>query len=249
MLKSKPALALVPGDVTDLSKRTFNGITGFQYAVWALDWHMWTMIRKYLLPQEAQLQAQGFETCAWVRQHGVHANLNTLIQAYQTTIDLCNARNYNYNECNIALGQVRGAQRLLPAHVINEYYHPTRPFYPLPNFKDAASLPRARIYDWRRSATVARGGGDVQTIYHVPLHCDWHKSCMMVSYFHHCGGHEGCSYVSYCHCLPDSADWHGFKSRCEYDHKAVQDLTSTRTAQREELIAELMPKNVQRNAA
>ena len=40
MLKSNSALALVPGDVTDLSKRSFNGITGFQYAVWALDWHM-----------------------------------------------------------------------------------------------------------------------------------------------------------------------------------------------------------------
>ena len=33
MLKSNPNLALVPGDVTDLSKRTFTRITGFQYAV------------------------------------------------------------------------------------------------------------------------------------------------------------------------------------------------------------------------
>ena len=51
MLQNNPALVLVPGDVADLSKRTFKAITGFQYAVWALDWHMWTkpMITLFVL--------------------------------------------------------------------------------------------------------------------------------------------------------------------------------------------------------
>lgn len=67
MLKSDPALDLVPTDVTDLSKCTFKGITGFQYAVWALDRHIWIMIRKYLPIDEAKKQAEGFETGPWVR--------------------------------------------------------------------------------------------------------------------------------------------------------------------------------------
>lgn len=40
LLKKNAVLALASGNVTDLSERTFTGITGFQYAVWALDWHM-----------------------------------------------------------------------------------------------------------------------------------------------------------------------------------------------------------------
>lgn len=221
MLKSNPALALVPGDVTDLSKRTFNGITAFQYAVWALDWHMWTMIRKYLPPAEAQLQAQGFETGAWVRQHGVHANLNTLIQAYQTTTDLYNAS--KYDEGNTAwVRQVGGAQLLLPAHVINEYCHPTRSFYPLPNFKDAAALPRSRTIDEGEWFTAEYFGGKLGEKF------AWVR----------CGGALG---------------WGAADEMSEllvaFDHQAVRVLTSTRTAQREELIAELKPRIAQRKAA
>ncbi len=37
MLKSNADLALVPGDVMDLSKRKFTNITGFQYALWAFN--------------------------------------------------------------------------------------------------------------------------------------------------------------------------------------------------------------------
>ena len=40
MLKQNLALALASGTVTDHAKRTFRNITGFQYAVWALDLHM-----------------------------------------------------------------------------------------------------------------------------------------------------------------------------------------------------------------
>src|SRR5690349_11294377 len=56
LLQKDTTLALLPSDVTDLSNRTFKDITGFQYAVWALDWHMWTMIRKYLPNDDARAQ-------------------------------------------------------------------------------------------------------------------------------------------------------------------------------------------------
>ena len=146
MLQNNPALVLVPGDVADLSKRTFKAITGFQYAVWALDWHMWTMIQKYLPDKAAREQAKGFETGSWVKRHAIHARwlLDNLLKAYDNTF--CAGRqSYSYTDdssqiCRAWVEQVGGAQLLLPAHVVNEYCHPTRPFY----LKDTLEFPRNR---------------------------------------------------------------------------------------------------------
>ena len=82
MLKKNRHLALAPGTITDHTERTFNNITGFQYAVWALDWHMWRMIQKYLPKEAAQSQALGFTTGPWVKQHGVQTNWKNLLDAY-----------------------------------------------------------------------------------------------------------------------------------------------------------------------
>ena len=218
MLKGNPALALAPGDVTDLSKRAFPNITGFQYAVWALVWHMWTMIRKYLPDKAAQELAQEFETGPWVTQHGIHANLNIIIQAYQTMIDLYNAA--QYAECNMALVQkVGGAQLLLPAHVINEYCHPTRLFYLEPNFKDDTALPRTRTLDEGEWFTAECSGGKLGEKF------AW-------------TGRRG-----------GSGGWMGIALMASCDHDILSDLNVIRTAQREELIDELNSKNVKRKVA
>jgi hypothetical protein len=50
------------GRVTDLSGREFQSITAFQYALWALDWHMWAMIQKYLPVEQQQVQFEKLET-------------------------------------------------------------------------------------------------------------------------------------------------------------------------------------------
>jgi len=213
ILKSNHKLTLMSGDVMDLSKRTFTDITGFQYAVWALDWHMWTMIRKYLSDDDAREQAQGFKTGAWVQQHGVHANLNILIQAYQTTIDLQKAS--KYTESNTAwVQQVREAQFLLPAHVVNEYCHPTRAFYPLPNFKNAVVLPRSRITDegeWFRALCFGDKLGNKFAVYRgMRLQCvGWSGAAP--------GGDGG-------------------------DQKTVSFLAVSRVEQREALVTELKPR-------
>jgi len=213
MLKSNAALALVPGDITDLSKRTFTNITGFQYAVWALDWHMWTMIKKYLPDEAAREQVKGFETGSWVKSCGVHVDLGMLIQAYETTTDLYNSSKAAGDTAWVR--QVGGAQLLLPAHVINEYCHPTRSFRPLPNFKNAAALPRTRLLaegDWTRAYS---GLGERNAIVRMDLPRANARQCAS-------------SFV------------------VGSDVAAIRALSSTRTAQREELIAELRPKNVRR---
>jgi len=133
MLKKDRNLALVAGNVTDPGERTFNHITGFQYAVWALDWHMWRMIRKYLPDHAAAEQTKGIETGSWVQKHGEMASWQTLIDALQTYVDKLDQWDGGQRDHHW-VKVIGGLQRRLPMHVIHEYCQPNRPFFPLPDF-------------------------------------------------------------------------------------------------------------------
>ncbi len=120
IFKKDKNLLLYAGMVIDLSGREFKQITAFQYALWAMDWHMWTMIKKYL-PQEAQAeQLRPLETKGTA--HGKHFSLKALTDALQVYVDNV-GKVWKYDQraedhwCNV----VGGAQKLLPAHVVNEY--------------------------------------------------------------------------------------------------------------------------------
>ena len=62
MLQKDRSLLLQKGNVNDLSSRKFYQITAFQYALWALDRHMWEMILEYLPENEAAKQLEELET-------------------------------------------------------------------------------------------------------------------------------------------------------------------------------------------
>ena len=144
MLKKDKNLLLVAGTVTDLSGREFKQITAFQYALWALDWHMWRMMQKYL---PTEVQAEQFNALeSKGTAHGKHFSLQPLIDALQKYVD--NAEEvwkYGYQATDHWCKKVGGAQRLLPVHVVNEYCHPTRLFYPCSEFKEDVLL-RSRSY-------------------------------------------------------------------------------------------------------
>ena len=55
-LKQKPELMLQRGYLTDCSGRSWENITALQYAVLALDYHMWTMLSKYISEDVAREQ-------------------------------------------------------------------------------------------------------------------------------------------------------------------------------------------------
>ncbi len=146
LIQKDKNLLLHAGTVKDLSGREFKQITAFQYALWAMDWHMWTMIQKYL-PQEAQAeQFQALESKGTM--HGKHFNLQGLTGALQTYVD--NAEDWKYDQratdhwCKV----VGGEQKLLPAHVVNEYCRADRPFEPCPSEWES-KLPRTlELYRW-----------------------------------------------------------------------------------------------------
>jgi hypothetical protein len=148
MLKANPSLAQARGTVTDLSGRTFEDITGFQYAVWALDWHMWKMIynmespeRGYLSAEQAARQMAEIDGAPWAKKHGAHFSFDPLINALDTCVK--HYRASRWDEGNAAwVQQVGGAQLWLPAHAINEYCRLDRSFDPTPNFLEV-NLPRS----------------------------------------------------------------------------------------------------------
>ncbi len=156
LIQTDKNLLLYAGTVKDLSGREFKPITAFQYALWAMDWHMWTMIQKYL-PKEAQAeQFQALESKGTA--YGKHFNLQGLTGALQTYVDNVD-KVWNYDQragdhwCKV----VGGEQKLLPAHVVNEYCRPDRAFEPCPQ-EWQAKLPRTRevpeIWDSAQSKYV-----------------------------------------------------------------------------------------------
>ena len=58
MLQDNPLLATSQGDLFDCAGRRFDNITGFQYAVWALDFQMWRMLKQYLCFEDVRTQLE-----------------------------------------------------------------------------------------------------------------------------------------------------------------------------------------------
>jgi serine/threonine protein kinase len=159
LIQKDQNLLLHAGTVMDLSGREFNGITAFQYALWALDWHMWKMIQKYLPEEQQREQFEVLETKGTL--HGKHFSLQPLIEAlqsYAVNYDSLNWKMFESKRKHHWQKIVGGAQRLLPVHVINEYCRPDRSFRPCPQFTEA-SLPRGLNGGDRFTVSYKSGGG------------------------------------------------------------------------------------------
>jgi len=137
--------------VIDLSGRVFEDISAWEYALWALDFHMWNTMRK-CVPENAQgdeLLKQLGEQYKTLQTKGVTYRLNgtliteshfnfqqTIIKELQTQLNLQKALGKKYwNAIDKQWREgVGGAQKLLPMHVVNEYCAVRRPFHPIPDF-------------------------------------------------------------------------------------------------------------------
>ncbi|KTD22780.1 SidC homolog [Legionella lansingensis] len=151
MLAKDVHLLVKKGKITDYSGRIFSNISSFQYALWALDKHMWTMMLDCLPKNEEgkAIKAQLFAQYKQVKQNGVTYKLygktitekhfdfqNTIIKELQMNV---NYFNMPYNQINNWdeidqqwIKGVGGAQRLLPMHVVYEYCSVS--FSPVPAF-------------------------------------------------------------------------------------------------------------------
>lgn len=154
LLKTNRGLLLASGTVRDLSGRTFEGITGLQYATWALDRHMWKMLLKYMSSDQAASQLR--EEGSWVKTHGMHAGMpGGPLAKLCTAYDSYAGSGYSAEHWQKQIG---GAQLLLPVHVINEYCRGDRPFYPCPKFEELI-LPRTQKIDEGEWFSALYNGG------------------------------------------------------------------------------------------
>ncbi len=176
MLRQDSSLALAHGTIRDLSGRTFENITALQYAAWALDRHMWTMIANYLSPEQVTEQLR--EAASWTNTHGVHAGmpggpLDTLITTYKKYLaDYIDPSKSGADLCNDWRRQVGTAQFQVPAHVAQEFCEPNRALYPFPNF-ESATLSRIKNITTRQTTDAVNDNGEwLQTNGH-DLTGDW----------------------------------------------------------------------------
>ncbi|HAT9649720.1 TPA: F-box protein [Legionella pneumophila subsp. pneumophila] len=162
ILINDPTLLSKRGKVTDCSGRTFENISAFEYMLWALDKHGWTMLLecipktknneelvKELLAQYNKVKNEGVTyTLNGIKITEQHFDFkNTIIKELQDQVDASNVPNPNWDSIDKQWREgVGGAQKLFPMHVVYEYCS-DEPFDPVPKFK---SKPKSssQFYNW-----------------------------------------------------------------------------------------------------
>ena len=160
---NKQVLLRTPGVFTDYSGRTFN-CTAYEYAYWAKDTHMCRMLERhmddetkaYMLARIDEIERRNADTGqpmglgysqGGLEHRSAHFDLTPLKNALQQYVDSYDnwERENNLDAMRAAWMEVGILQRDLPVHVVNEYCHPDRSFFPRPEFNEEA-LPRSLIF-------------------------------------------------------------------------------------------------------
>ncbi len=147
MLENNPSLMVIRGQVKDLSGREFSNISGFEYCLWALDKHMWTKMLDCVPKTEdgERIKTELRKQYQMIKEHGVTYTLHGVTKDYRPETTTTTEKHFDFKGTIISELQkfldrnnnhqwitgVGGAQRLLPAHVVDEYCS-DRPFELLP---------------------------------------------------------------------------------------------------------------------
>ncbi|OCH97466.1 hypothetical protein A8135_03045 [Legionella jamestowniensis] len=137
--------------VTDCSGRVFEMVSAFEYALWALDKHMWDAMLDCLPQNEETYTILELLNKQYnkVNEEGVTYNLNgknttekhfdfenTIIKELRRQVNLASLYRWGLNLGTIErqwIEDVGSAQKLFPMHVVYEYCS-NEPFCPVPNF-------------------------------------------------------------------------------------------------------------------
>jgi len=162
--------------ITDLSGRTFEKISPFQYALWSLNKHAWNKMLECiprtkegnevldnLMSQYKALQIEADEDTPEIKEEipqskGVTYTLNEKVITephYDFAIidALRKHANADYNSENKPAidkqwrEEVGGAQRLLPLHIMDEYCS-NGVFFPIPDFNDPPEITQDTFDNW-----------------------------------------------------------------------------------------------------
>ena len=145
LIKIDYKIAIHKIDLNDFSYRSFTNITAFQYSLWALDRHMWQMILKYLPKELAKKQLVELEEKGTV--FGKQYDMSYLLLAYQEfinsfAVESTTVRKFNWQRIGLL-------QRLVPAHVANQFCRIDQALFPAPDFKSNDFLRNLYVSDPR----------------------------------------------------------------------------------------------------
>ena len=130
LLRADPSLMFKRWHVRDLSGRNFPSVSGFEYALWAMDTRMWRMmidcipdtpegeqLRMLLLAQNQNLETEGisFDLEGQQFEHQHHFDFSPSRLAMQGYVNQEMGDHFYH-----VIGREQG---LFPAHVANEYCH------------------------------------------------------------------------------------------------------------------------------
>lgn len=159
-------LLLKKGTITDLSGRTFDNITAYEYAYWAKDTHMCRMLQTHM---NETTRSYFLARCNEIDDIGLtyQQGENVFLQSKSfdfTPLKLALSRfvsgydnwiaTENYDAFNQAWADIGIAQHNAPAHVINEYCRIDRAFFPRPMFNES-TLPRELMFKQNSSHTLS----------------------------------------------------------------------------------------------
>ncbi|WP_131795579.1 F-box protein [Fluoribacter gormanii] len=165
MLEKNVHLLYKKGEVTDCAGRSFESISGFEYALWALDKDMWALMLECIPKNEEgkEIIARLLTQYKKLETQGVSYSLNgktitgekhfdfeeTIIKEWNIQIDSINAPEpKDWNAINEQWRKGVGyAQRLLPVHVVH-WYCCEIPFSPTPKFGEQHPSPTKKFYTW-----------------------------------------------------------------------------------------------------
>jgi hypothetical protein len=156
ILENHPKLLLETGKAIDIAGNPWMG-TAFQYAVWAMDTHMYTMMLD-CLPQNEQGEEIRKTLSEQAKEQTEHFDFQPLITALQTYVDNFDAWDWPQREehwCKV----VGLAQQSLPAHVRHEYCNPDHSFHPTPSFTEKVLTRSLKVYNWASSTWLNWDGG------------------------------------------------------------------------------------------
>ena len=222
LLKENSQYATMYGTVTDIAGRKFENITGFQYALWALDCNMWRMIQRYLPVNVALRQAQEANSA-----HGECFSLKRLADAYNSILQ-CFHKHLNHereSHWNISVGRM---SREVPLHFFQEFRQMKRDLVDCPDFDSDAdyplSRPLCRIALLKSEISLCGSTREKRLIIESKP-CEWEYLSLSTG-----------------ECTGQSSVWlRGNKAeeRLKMDLKVITALNNTRLHQRELLLLEL----------
>lgn len=116
-LSKKPELAKQKGSITDLSKRTYSGITILHYAIWSLDLEATLLIKAKLTPQEIRAQMAEMNTIKSFKLHQPRYSANKIIRLMEELIQ--NTAQWNEaQQQEFLIKKLAPEQQLMPAWLI-----------------------------------------------------------------------------------------------------------------------------------